>query len=175
MKYRCARALRSCRYTSALHQKFAKGMSSEEASDAASDVSGDAALVLLDALRVHDEGGPANDAWVRVETLDASNNALTALPASLVMLTALKLLNVNDNKLSELPEWIGDLRAMEEFFANDNELTALPASLAKLTALKKLEARDNKLSELPEWIGELRALESLDAGNALTALPASLS
>ena len=114
---------------------------------------------VLAALQARDARGAEAEEWVRVEPL----------------LDEINELNVGNNKLTALPEAIGDLRALETLYARYNALTALPASLCRLQAPKELYVNDNKLTALPEAIGDLRALETLDArDNTLTALPASL-
>jgi hypothetical protein len=102
-------------------------------------------------------------------------NKLTALPAEIGQLSALQRLHLNDNGLTALPAEIGQLPALESLDLSHNELTALPAEIGQLSALQFLGLSFNKLTALPAEIGQLSALESLGLGsNKLTALPAEI-
>jgi internalin A len=97
---------------------------------------------------------------------------LTELPESLSQLTALQSLNLSYNQLTALPESLGQLTALQSLDISENQLTALPESLSQLTALQSLNLSSNQLTALPESLGQLTALQSLDlSNNLLTALP----
>ena len=61
---------------------------------------------------------------------------------------------MDNNKLTELPEAIGDLAALETLHANSNRLTALPASLCRLQMLKSLNVTNNPLQQPPLAVAE---------------------
>ncbi len=106
---------------------------------------------------------------------DDESLKLTELPESLGRLTALQSLNLSWNQLTALPESLGQLTALRSLILSDNQLTALPESLGRLTALQSLKLDRNQLTALPESLGQLTALQSLDLySNELTALPESL-
>lgn len=71
---------------------------------------------------------------------------------------ALKHLDVSQNELTTLPNWIGDLQNLEIFTANYNAIKELPTSFVNLSKLKILNLEDNALTVLPEQIGLLRNL-----------------
>ena len=100
---------------------------------------------VLAALQALDVREAEAEEWVRVEQ----------------QRDGIKELNVSSNKLTALPEAIGDLQALERLWAFDNALTALPASVCRLQALKVLHVYNNQLTALPEAIGDLQALETL--------------
>ena len=68
----------------------------------------------------------------------------------------LKLLDISNNLLTELPEQIGKLYALVNLKANKNVLSCLPQSLGKLSNLKYLDVSKNNLSYMP---GSMRNLQ----------------
>ena len=55
---------------------------------------------------------------------------------------------------------IGDLTALEVLEVDDNNLQTLPERIGDLSALKVLVVYDNKLEALPDRIGDLSASNS---------------
>src|SRR5215471_8836123 len=79
-----------------------------------------------------------------------------------------KFLLTHGNKLTVLPDSVGNLTALTRLDLSDNQLTALPESVGNLTALTTLDLSDNQLTALPESVGNLTALTTLDlSGNQL--------
>ena len=73
-----------------------------------------------------------------------------------------------NNKLTELPVEIGDLKELRELSVSNNQLVGLPTSMQKLGELEKLYLYNNKLTELPAGIGDLKELRWLYvSGNPL--------
>lgn len=70
-------------------------------------------------------------------------------------------LDLRGQHLTELPEEIGDLSALEELQLAHNDVVTLPASLARLTRLKRLEMDFTKLVDFPRVILDLARLELL--------------
>ncbi len=105
-------------------------------------------------------------------TLNLACNRLTALPESLGQLTQLQSLNLSGNRLTALPEWLGQLTQLQSLNLSGNRLTALPESLGRLTQLRTLDLGDNRLTALPDSLGQLTQLRHLSLWqNRLTALP----
>lgn len=71
--------------------------------------------------------------WQKLETLNVSHNKLTALPACLCKLAALRRLYVNDNLLDfeGIPSGIGKLGNLEIFSASNNQLEMIPEGLCR--------------------------------------------
>ena len=112
----------------------------------------------------------------RVVELELEDFGLSgAVPAEIGQLTLLRVLNLNDNKLTSLPAEIGQLTLLKVLWLDENQLTSLPAEIGQLVSLKELNLRDNKLTSLPAEIGWLTALTMLDlSDNELTSLPAEI-
>jgi Leucine-rich repeat (LRR) protein len=83
-------------------------------------------------------------------------------------LQALEILYVHDNRLGELPAWIGELRALTYLNAAENGLVEVPA-LEGLERLIELRLMHNALTALPPLPASLRELHL--RGNAFTAVP----
>ena len=100
---------------------------------------------------------------------------LTELPEALGQLTRLQKLNLSRNQLTSLPESLGRLTQLETLNLSRNHLTSLPESLGQLGQLRALHLSDNQLTTLGESLGRLANLQTLNLdGNQLTSLPESL-
>lgn len=105
-------------------------------------------------------------------TLDA--NRISALPEILPRYT--DSIKISTNKLTHLPERLGDYPKISDIQAYGNLLTRLPESLTALPNLRHLMLHGNRLASLPDGIGNLQSLESLLLhDNLLERLPDSLS
>ena len=108
--------------------------------------------------------------------LDLRRKPITQLPESIGRLTALQTLEISYTQITQLPESIDRLTALEYLDLSDTQITKLPESIGRLTALKELSLGGEKITELPESIGNLSSLEGLDlTGSSITKLPDSLS
>lgn len=74
-----------------------------------------------------------------------------------------KVLVVDDNQLSELPESLGGLLQLERLSVQSNTLTRLPSTVGSLKRLLSLSVARNRLSVLPNALAECDSLEELDA------------
>lgn len=115
--------------------------------------------------------GPNNypDLLNQMEEEERDRQAERALPRQLLhldartgQLTALEVLDLSHNLLTELPETIGHLRSLRLLKLEDNRLTHLPSTLANLPNLHGLDVRENPIFHLPE----LPRLECYDAFRA---------
>ena len=108
-------------------------------------------------------------------TLKLTDNRLTKLPESIGQLTELLVLTLSGNQLTQLPESIGQLTKLETLELADNRLTKLPESIGQLTNLRTLHIANNQLTELPESLLQLKSLNALYLhGNDALGLPKEL-
>ncbi len=85
------------------------------------------------------------------------------------------MLDLDDNNLEVLPEWVGRLTEMRALSLVATQLNTMPESLGQLTQLQELYLSENNLTELPEWMCSLTELQTLHlSSNQLTVLPESL-
>ena len=75
-------------------------------------------------------------------------NQLVSLPTSIQKLNQLEELHLYDNRLTELPSEIGDLKELWRLDVSNNQLVSLPTSILKLNQLKLrwLDVSGNPLS-----------------------------
>ena len=124
---------------------------------------------------------------------------LKHLPSEVASLTWLRELWISGHQLSELPEFVGQLKELHTLILLGNPIRLLPQSLALLTKLhtlaitletlsatssvvgqlpnlRVLGLEGSRLNNFPDWILNLKKLESLYLDrNCLSELPGSLS
>ncbi|NOH52555.1 protein kinase [Vibrio coralliilyticus] len=122
---------------------------------------------------------------------------LTELPREILTLSdSLEILDVSNNLLCELPEWLTELTQLKIVFASNNRFTHLPLVLGQCERLEMVGFKsnqivrvaeeslpeqlrwliltDNQIEKLPESLGHRLRLQKLAlAGNKITALPKS--
>ncbi|XP_047425703.1 E3 ubiquitin-protein ligase LRSAM1 isoform X2 [Mugil cephalus] len=96
-----------------------------------------------------------------LKVLDLHENKLTSLPENIGNLVALQILNVEKNRLKALPESIGNLRLLQTLNIKANCLSELPSSFGGLSSLRTLDLSDNEIVQLPKALAYIRTLESL--------------
>ena len=109
-------------------------------------------------------------------SVDFSNNKLTDIPAGLLQLPNLSLLNLSHNKLTHLPDipmWSASLTHVD---LSNNLLTSMPMNITA-SALISLNLSKNKLSEVPLCVCTFTKLISLDISDNLgiKSLPYEMS
>ena len=78
-------------------------------------------------------------------------------------------------KITQLPDNIGQISELESLFIEKHDLSGLPDSFTLLTNLVTLGISNNYLISLPEDFGNLTNLETLDLGyNQLESIPESI-
>ncbi len=87
-------------------------------------------------------------------------------------------MNLDNNKLENLPETIGDMEQLRVFYLRENSSLNFDktfTSLAKCKNLRELWLNWNKIVELPESIGKIKSLTMLNLSvNNIEKLPKGL-
>jgi Leucine-rich repeat (LRR) protein len=110
-----------------------------------------------------------------VVALTLRDCTLTALPASLGLLSHLQHLDVRGNQLTTLPATFAHLSQMQHIYLDDNQFTSLPTTFDSWTQLEQIHLDHNLLTSLPENIGQFTNLTTLNVyNNKLTSIPESL-
>lgn len=105
--------------------------------------------------------------------LNLNNNRIKELPPQINRLPYLKVLSLDHNKITELPCEICHLSELEELNLNSNLLQGLPFDIAFLRKLKKLNLRKNRIEVIPDGLCQCNKLQVLDvAGNRIKSFPA---
>lgn len=81
-------------------------------------------------------GGP--DAWWTAEAVDRDQNVVT-----------------------EIPDWIGDLEHLEVLDLSHNHISYVPSCLARLQKLKRLYLNNNRIDYVSSELQQLKSLETL--------------
>ena len=104
------------------------------------------------------------------------NSPLTVGGSTLPPPPLAKLTNIGvTNKISILPENIGELTNLVSLYLEWHNLIQLPESFSNLTNLSSLAISNNYLQSLPDLIGNLTNLIFLDLGyNQLASIPESI-
>ena len=109
-----------------------------------------------------------------IELLDLQSNKLTELPSSLGKLSKLKTINVSNNRLAALPlEAIFDL-PITEILASRNRISGpfVPTSIPTFPSLQTLDVSTNALTALSDGKVDFPNLRSLNVSfNRISALP----
>ncbi|XP_067015352.2 leucine-rich repeat-containing protein 47 [Anabrus simplex] len=101
----------------------------------------------------------------KLSVLDLSRNKFEKFPdichADLVHLSEV---NLNGNKIKEMPGSISDLPSLKNLDVGDNEITAVPGELADLSKLKEINLKGNKLNDrrLFKLVDQCRSKQVLD-------------
>ncbi|MFD0331168.1 leucine-rich repeat domain-containing protein [Streptacidiphilus monticola] len=82
-----------------------------------------------------------------LRVLNLADNLIGQVPETLGRLRQLHTLDLGHNRISALPDAIGDLHGLSRYlYLSDNRLTELPAALTRLSRLGYLGATDNRLA-----------------------------
>ncbi|CAD7688382.1 unnamed protein product [Nyctereutes procyonoides] len=104
--------------------------------------------------------------------LNLNNNRLTWIPQEVSRLKSLVILSINHNQLASIPKELCFLENLSELQLSYNRLLSLPEEIKFLKKLQKLVLIRNNIEVLPEGLRDLQNLRILDiAGNIIQILP----
>ncbi|BAT79707.1 hypothetical protein LR48_Vigan04g042900 [Vigna angularis] len=112
---------------------------------------------------------------INIQRMVLAENLIERLPVSLGKLQSLKLLNLDGNRITSLPDELDQLVRLERLSVSRNLLASLPMTIGSLRNLVLLNVSNNKLQSLPESVGSCSSLEELQANdNLIEDLPSSV-
>jgi len=95
----------------------------------------------------------------KLRSLDISSNCLSRYPRQIELLTTLKVLNLAQNRLTELT--VLKLSKLESLNGRDNLLQKCP-DFSACTNLKTIDLSNNHLTDFPAKLGPLQNLTAID-------------
>jgi internalin A len=84
-----------------------------------------------------------------------NDQKLTQIPAEVFELKQLQLLKLGHNRLTAVPEAITRLQNLTQLFLRGNQLTVVPNTIAQLQNLTWLDLSDNQFATLPDAIAKI--------------------
>lgn len=100
----------------------------------------------------------------KLNWLDLTRNNLRDLPIEMHKLNLFGL-GLSENKFTEIPLPVFEMKNLQKFGFFSNFLTKIPINLFNLTELTKLDLSSNQLTEIPEEILNLKKLTWLNLSN----------
>lgn len=115
-------------------------------------------LKVLEVARNQLEALPASlNKCTSLEVLDASSNKISDV-SPLNGLQALTILNLSQNKLTNLDLDWDNLTRLHDLIVSYNEIVVLPEEVAQLPGLMEIMAENNKIEEIPPEISQLKKI-----------------
>lgn len=90
------------------------------------------------------------------------NQGINELPDVLKTMPNLEFINVTDNHLAYLPDWICKFKKLHTLKIVNNKLYSIPQCISELHNLQNLIVPDNRLTYLPESIVLLPKIDTID-------------
>ena len=107
--------------------------------------------------------------------IDLSDNKLLKISKNFKLFKNLKSLKLDNNQISFIPTFIGELNQLELFSISKNLLSLIPTSIQDLTKLKSFYFSYNKIEAIPIEFGQLNSLNILYMDcNYFTQIPTTL-
>ena len=126
---------------------------------------------LIDFLNKYKQTFTVKNNKVIADTIDLSNNKISSLPESIGNLKC-HTINLNNNNISSLPESIENLKC-NTIYLYSNNISSLPESIENLKC-NTIYLSYNKISSLPESISNLKCHTINLSNNNLSSLPESI-
>lgn len=110
-----------------------------------------------------------------LKSFKANKCGLTSIHSSFYLMSGLDEIQLQENKLSHLPDGISNLKSLTKFSCYQNQLEDLPIDFFQLSRLKVADIYYNKLEVIPPKIENLDSLEILYLSyNKIYSLPEEL-
>ncbi|CAH1959487.1 unnamed protein product [Acanthoscelides obtectus] len=98
----------------------------------------------------------------KVYCVDLCKNKFTIVPEGLkILANDLTELNLSENQIKELPDFLKDFAQLKFLDLSRNMLTGLPDSFTALTSMRELVLSNNRLTSIPKCISGMVGLEIL--------------
>ncbi len=108
-------------------------------------------------------------------TLDLSNKGIKDM-TGIRYLKNVTVINLSKNKISKIPDEIGNLTQLVQLDLSLNSITSISRNIGKLSSLTHLDISGNKFSYLPSNVAELSNLTHLDiSANRIYKLSSAMS
>lgn len=107
-----------------------------------------------------------------LRNLDLSQNKISELPPFMGKFAVLKQLHVSANRLTNLPDEIGNLKLLEVLDLAHNLLEEIPTTISNCSSLTTIDISFNKFSAFPVPITQLGRLDRANlSDNSIASLP----
>ncbi|RNI21792.1 COR domain-containing protein [Rufibacter latericius] len=107
------------------------------------------------------------------DSIDLSRLGLIAFPEILKTAPNIKRLNIGDNPIRSIPEWLKNFHCLEVLDVKHCQIEELPDIFYELHKLTNLYLSNNKIKNLPHSLSQVNSLRIISAStNNLTHLPA---
>ncbi len=100
-----------------------------------------------------------------VQCLDLSSQKRLTLSDVLIKFTNLRVLNISDHNLTQIPPIVFQLRSLEVLIIDDNKISNISSDIKELTNLQELHLSGNPIYEFPPELVRLRKLKIVKATN----------
>ena len=111
-----------------------------------------------------------------VQQLDLRANQIREISTHIKAMVGIKVLKLDKNELTRLPEELYDIRILEELTFQQNRVEHLSPKIGQLVELKKLNIASNMIPKIPEEIGRCEELQTLCIqNNRFASFPCSFS
>jgi Leucine-rich repeat (LRR) protein len=103
--------------------------------------------------------------WSKLKNLQVQNNRISDLPAGFCDISTLCSLDLSANRIQKLPDSLGYLQNLQFLNLSHNQIKVLPNTFFALHSLQELNLSNNQLSQLGQIFCFLPDLHSLDLSN----------